>query len=506
MNTTLRRMSMVVMAMFLVLMVSTTWIQYVQAGDLNSDGRNVRKTYRDLGAARGPIVVGDENVVISVPVDDNYGRQRVYADKSEGVAKMYAPITGFFAVNGNTAGLERSASDYLSGRADSLWLDQLQNLITGQEAAGSSVDTTIDPKIQQAAWEALGEYTGAAVAIEPKTGAIKAMVSKPSYDPNTLAVHSGEANTTYENLANSYPQINTSDGSEQYSPYSLLTNRTINATYPPGSTFKVFTSAAAIESGEFNPDTMVPAPNGYKLSNTETTINNFGGYECVAGQSEITLADALRTSCNSAYLWLGGEVGAEGMADMFHDFRFDERLEVPIGTSAGSYPGLENEDDDSAPRIELTGMGQGDVRLTPLQVAMLTATVANGGTEMEPYLIERIRDSDLEVVEQTNPSTLATPISSSTADALTAMMVDVVEDGSGTNAQIPGVSVAGKTGTAENGGNRQPTLWFTGFAPADDPEIAIAVVLENGGSSTEDTASGTLAAPIAKRILEAAIN
>ncbi|GAB3158116.1 penicillin-binding transpeptidase domain-containing protein [Myceligenerans halotolerans] len=506
MNATLRRLSTVVMAMFVVLMVSTTWIQYVQAGDLNNHQRNTRKIYRDLGAARGPIVVGEDNVVVSVPVDDNYGRQRVYADGDEDIAQLYAPITGFFAVSGTTAGLERSANDYLSGRADSLWLDQLQNLITGQEAEGSSVVTTIDPRVQQAAWDALGDYTGAAVALDPSTGAILAMVSKPSYDPNSLAVHSGaEVNETYQNLANSKPRINTDDGSEQYSPYSVLQNRVIEGLYPPGSTFKIFTSAAAIESGDFRPDSEVPAPNGYELTGTSTTVNNFGGYDCVRGETEITLADALRTSCNSSYLWLGGEIGADGMRDMFEDFRFDESLEVPMGTVRGSYPGLDNEDEDSTPAIELTGMGQGNVRLTPLQVAMLSATVANGGTEMEPYLIDSIRDSDLEVVEKTNPSTLANPISSSTADALTEMMIGVVEDGSGERAQIPGVSVAGKTGTAENGGHRQPTLWFTGFAPADDPQVAVAVVLENGGSSTEDTASGTLAAPIAKAILEAAI-
>lgn len=507
MNTTLRRLSTVVMAMFVVLMVSTTWIQYVEAGELNDHPSNVRKIYRDLGAARGPIVVGENNVVVSVPVDDDYGRQRVYADGDGDIARMYAPITGFFAVSGSTAGLERSANDYLSGRADSLWLDQLQNLITGQEATGSSVDTTIDPAIQQAAWDALGDYTGAAVALDPSTGAILAMVSKPSYDPNTLAVHSGaEVNETYQNLANSKPQINTSDGSEQFSIYSVLNNRTIEASYPPGSTFKIFTSAAAIESGDFGPDSQVPAPNGYELTGTGTPINNFGGYDCVAGETEISLADALRTSCNSAYLWLGGQVGADSMRDLFEDFRFDERLEVPMSTVAGTYPGLDNDLADSVDRIELSGMGQGDVKLSPLQVAMLSATVANGGTEMEPYLIDSIRDSDLEVVEKTNPSTLANPISSSTADALTQMMVGVVEDGSGTNAQIPGVSVAGKTGTAETGNNRQPTLWFTGFAPADDPQVAVAVVLENAGSSTEDTASGTLAAPVARAILEAAIN
>ncbi|GAA1864108.1 penicillin-binding protein 2 [Myceligenerans crystallogenes] len=508
MNTTLRRLSAVVMAMFLVLMVSTTYIQYVRAGELNEDSRNARKIYRDLGAARGPIVVGDENIVISKEVDDDYGRQRIYAGGKGEVASMYAPITGYFAVTGSVSGLENANNDYLSGRADSLWLDQLQNLITGQTAEGSSVVTTIDPAVQQAAWDALGDYTGAAVALDPKTGAILAMVSKPSYDPNTMAVHDGqEASAAINIAAATTPVVGSLAGEERRSSYSVLHNRTINALYPPGSTFKVFTSAAAIESGKFRADTKVPAPNGYTLTGTQTKVNNFGGYECVAGQSEITLTEALKVSCNSAYLWLGGKVGAEAMGDMFEDFHFDEALEVPLDTTAGTYPGVDNNEGTTTAPIELTGMGQGGVlKLSPLQVAMMTATVANGGTEMQPYLVDEIRDSSLNTVEKTQPDVLGNPISSSTAEDLRAMMTEVVngEGGSGVNAQIPGVTVAGKTGTAEDP-PRQPTLWFTGFAPAEDPQVAVAVVLENAGASTEETASSALAAPVAKAVLEAAL-
>lgn len=509
MNTTLRRVSTVVMGMFLVLMLSTTMIQYVRADELGDNGHNTsRKTYRDLGAPRGPIVIGDENVVVSKPVDDNFGRQRVYAGKDVGAAAMYAPITGFFSVTGSSGGLEQAGNDYLSGRADSLWLDQLQNLITGQTAEGSSIVTTIDPAVQQAAWDALGNYTGAAVALDPKTGAILAMVSKPSYDPNELAVHSNkEATLAYENAANTYPVVGSLDAEERRSSYSLLHNRAINAVYPPGSTFKVFTSAAAIESGEFRADSKVPAPNGYTLTGTSTTVNNFGGYECVPGKNEITLTEALKVSCNSAYLWLGGKVGAEAMGDMFRDFRFDEALEIPLDTNVGTYPGVDNDADTTTAPIELTGMGQGGVlKLSPLQVALMTATVANGGTEMQPYLIDEIRDSSLNTVEKTQPDALGNPISSSTAEDLRAMMTEVVngEGGSGKNAQIPGVTVAGKTGTAEDP-PRQPTLWFTGFAPAEDPQVAVAVVLENAGASTEETASSALAAPVAKAVLEAAL-
>jgi peptidoglycan glycosyltransferase len=509
-NTTLRRLSTVVMAMFVALMVSTTWIQFVTASDLNEDPRNFRNIYSELGRDRGPIVVGGEPIVTSEEVDDDYKYQRTYSGGDAGAASVYAPLTGFFAVTGTYTGLERFANGYLGGEDDSLWLDRLQNLITGEEAQGSSVELTIDPEVQKAAWDALGDYTGAAVALDPKTGAILAMVSKPSFDPNPIAVHNaGDATAAYNKLLNEKPQVNSEDGEVRLSPYGPTINRTINATYPPGSAFKLLTSAAAIEYDGVTPDTEIPAEVVYQLPGTtgpNGQVGNFGGETCDAS-GKMTLKRALAISCNTAFLDLANEVGKDGMQRMFKDFGFTESLDIPMTTTIGAYPGLigGDEDDDSDARISLSGIGQGSVRMTPLQVAMISAAVANDGDLMEPYLIKNVRDSDLELVSQTKPSRYKSPFSSSTADALTEMMVEVVNDGSGEGAQIQGVQVAGKTGTAEDN-PRSPTLWFTSFAPAEDPQVAVAVVLENEGQSTNETTGGALASPIARQIMQAAIS
>ena len=508
MNATLRRLSTVVLVMFLALMVSTSWIQFVAAGELNDHPRNVRGIYSALARDRGPIVVsGGEAITTSVPVDDNFKYQRTYSEGDAGAASVYAPVTGYFAINGTVTGMERYANSYLAGEDDSLWLDRLQNLITGEEAQGSSVELTIDPEVQKAAWDALGDYVGAAVAIDPKTGAILAMVSKPSYDPNALAVHdAAEVKETSEALINAKPEVNAEDGSKVPSIYGPTINRTINATFPPGSTFKLLTAAAAVEYAGTTPDTQISAPTDYFLPGTSTPLGNFGGGSC-SDTGEMTLKDALRTSCNTAFADLAVDVGKDDMQRMFQEFGFTESIDIPMSTSIGAYPGLigGEDDDDSDARIALSGIGQGSVRMTPLQVAMISAAIANDGDLMEPYLIQSVRDSDLELVSQTKPSRYKSPFSSSTADALTEMMVTVVNDGSGTGAQISGVEVAGKTGTAQDG-PRAPTLWFTSFAPADDPEVAVAVVLENQGQSTTDTTGGALASPIAAQIMQAAIS
>jgi peptidoglycan glycosyltransferase len=508
-NATLRRLSTIVMAMFLALMVATTWIQFIDADDLNADPRNVRNIYSELGRNRGPMVVGGEPIVTSEPVDDDYKYQRTYSGGDAGAASVYAPLTGFFAVTGTYTGLERYANGYLGGEDDSLWLDRLQNLITGKEAQGSSIELTIDPKVQKAAWDALGDYTGAAVAIDPKTGAILAMVSKPSFDPNAIAVHdSSAAIAAYNEVLNQKPEVNSEDGETRLSPYGPTINRAINATYPPGSTFKLLTSAAAIEYEGLTPESSIPAPVTYQLPGTTGDggkVQNYGGEVCDPSNS-MTLKDALRISCNTAFLDLANEVGKDGMQKMFQDFGFTDSIDIPMTTSVGAYPGLsETATDDAAARIALSGMGQGDLRMTPLQVAMMSAAIANDGDLMEPYLIQSVRDSDLELVSQTKPSRYKSPFSSSTADALTEMMVEVVNDGSGKGAQIPGVQVAGKTGTAEDN-PRSPTLWFTSFAPADDPQVAVAVVLENEGQSTDESTGGALASPIAAKIMQAAIS
>ena len=499
MNATLRRLSTVVMAMFLVLMISTTWIQFVQAESLNEDERNVRGIYSARARDRGPIVVGGEPIVTSVPVDDNYKYQRTYSDGDADAASVYAPLTGYFGISGNVTGMERYANSYLAGEDDSLWLDRLQNLITGEEAQGSSVELTIDPEVQEAAWRALGDYVGAAVAIDPQTGAILAMVSKPSYDPNPLASHDGvAAQEAFDVLANTKPEINNRDGSKTQSADPVLRNRAIETIKPPGSTFKLITAAAALESGGYSADTQIPARDNYIPPHMSRPIGNFGGYPCDPSE-QMTLTEALKDSCNSAFAELAVTVGAEQMNDTFEAFGLDRELSIPMRVEPGSYPA-----DSSDDIIAQSGIGQGGVLVTPLQDAMIAAGIANGGVVMEPYLIDGIRDSDLELVEKTEPRRLSNAVSSTTAEALTEMMVEVVENGSGTGAQIPGVQVAGKTGTAEED-PRAPTLWFTSFAPADDPQVAVAVMLENQGEATEATTGGALAAPVAAQIMRAAI-
>ncbi|MCF4120469.1 penicillin-binding protein 2 [Antribacter sp. KLBMP9083] len=499
MNATLRRLSTVVIAMFMALMVSTTWIQFVRSGEYNENPNNNRKIYAEYGNFRGPIVVGGEAVAASVAVDDRYGYQRVYGSGDATRAQIFAPVTGFYSVTGNISGIENAKDSFLSGSADSLWLDRLQNLITGEEVQGSSVVLTLDPAVQQAAWDALGDQKGAVVAIEPATGKILALVSRPTFDPNVLATHDDTATTNYEALANMKLPTATIDGSAANSPYGPLTNRAIGATFFPGSTFKLVTSAAAIESGQYTPSTQIPAPDTYLLPGTSTEMQNFGGERCSA-TGQMTLLDALRISCNTAFAQLGTTLGEDALREQAEAFGFNDTLEIPMSTTASSY-----EADMSPDKVAQTGIGQGGVKATPLQMAMVAAAIANDGVLMEPYLVQQIQDSDLAVIEETSPKRYKTPISPSTAEALTQMMLAVVNDGSGTAAQIPGVAVAGKTGTAEDD-PRQPTLWFTAFAPAEAPEVAVAVVLENGGESTNESTGGRRAAPIAQQVIQAVLS
>jgi penicillin-binding protein A len=466
-------------------MVSTTYIQFVRADSLNNDPRNSRTVYREYGNFRGPIVVAGESVALSTPVDDPYGYQRSYTN-----GPLYGHVTGFFSiVNGKTE-IERSENDFLNGQASTLWIDRLQGLVTGQKPQGASVELTIDPAAQQAAWDALGEQRGAVVAIEPATGKILALVSKPSYDPNVLATHNTkEANAAYQALLNA-------DGDP-------LVNRAIAGnTYPPGSTFKLVTAAAALETGQYTPETVIPAPDEYQYPNSTRTMKNFGGARC-SPSGEQTLADAMRISCNTAFADLGVTVGADAMRAQSEAFGFDSELAVPMKVTPSRFPDAEVTKDGG--ELARASIGQGGVKATPLEMAMISAAIANGGKQMTPYTVQTVRGADLEVVEQTEPSLLRTSVSPTTAQQLTTMMVGVVENGSAKAARINGVQVAGKTGTAEQG-DAAPHAWFTGFAPTTNPQVAVAVIVENGGDSGNEATGGAVAAPIAKAVMEAVLN
>ena len=483
MNKELKRVSIVVVLMFIALFVSSSVIQVVSADELSADSRNTRTLLDSFIAQRGPILIDGVPIAESTPVDDDYNFLRVYAN-----GPLYASATGYFTLNQGNTGVEGALNDFLSGNSNAQFFDQVNSILTGQDPKGDAVELTLDPAVQQAAWDALGENSGAVVAIDPKTGAILAMVSKASFDPNILAVHdTPQVIANYEALLDD--------------PADPLVNRAIGGDlYPPGSVFKLVVAAAAIESGDYTPDSEFPNPATFTLPGSSSVINNAEGGTC-GGGSTVTIETALRLSCNIPFAQLGSALGYDAIHDMAKQLGFESSFDIPQRSTPSVYPPTESE-----AQLMLSSFGQASVRVTPLQIAMNSAAIANDGTLMEPTLIEKILAPDLSDRVTTEPSVYNTPMSSETADTLTQMMVGNVANGAASNARISGVSVAGKTGTAENGKGEPYTLWFTGFAPAEDPEVAVAVVVENGGGLGQTGFGNSVAAPIAKKVLEAVLN
>lgn len=478
MNRELKRVSIVVMLMFVALFTSSTVITVFQVDSLRANPHNVRTLYDSYSAERGPILVNGQPIAQSVPSSDIYKFQRVYSQP-----EVYSAVTGYFTLNQGDTGVEGALNDYLSGTANDQFLDKVNSLLTGQSPKGASVALTIVPAVQQAAWDALGNNAGAVVAINPKTGAILAMVSKTAYDPNRLASHnSNSVIAAYKSLL--------------ASPQNPLVNRAIAGDlYHPGSVFKLVVASAAIDSGKFTPDSEFPNPSTLLLPNTSTYINNAEGGTC-GGTPTVSIATALRLSCNIPFAQLGAALGQDEIAKYAKAYGYGQSLDIPMAVTPSTYPtGMD------APQTMLSSFGQYDDRVTPLQVALTSAAIANGGTLMQPTLVQNITAPDLTVIQPFQQTILGHPISAATSATLTALMVNNVNNGAASNGRISGVDVAGKTGTAQNGIGRPYTLWFTGFAPAANPQVAVAVVVENQSSF-----GNVVAAPIAKSVMEAVLN
>lgn len=481
MNEPVRKLSVLILVLFLALMGAASWIQVVQAGSLNSDSRNVRTLYREFGNFRGPFVVDGKSVVFSAPSDDSFNYQRTYTD-----GELYAAATGYYSIVFGKTALEQTENALLAGTSDALFWNRLRDLFGGREQQGASIELTLREQLQRTAMEQLGDQKGAVVAIDPRTGAILAMVTSPTFDPSVLAGHDTSA------VNDAYAELNDD-------PDGPLINRAIAGdTYPPGSTFKLIVSAAALEAG-YTPDSTVYAPDELPLPNSTSTIENYGGESC--GKSEqITLEQALTVSCNTAFADLGITLGWDAVERKAMEFGWTDTLRVPLVVTKSRLP--ENPD---AAQTAMSSIGQFDVRATPMQMAMVAAAIANHGTLMTPYLVDTARASDLSVIQKSVPVEYGSPLTTQDARELTQMMVSVVENGTGKAAKIPGVSVAGKTGTAETGLGTAPHAWFVGFAPADNPVIAVAVIVENGGSMGSEATGGKIAAPIAKAVMSKAI-
>lgn len=488
MNNPLKHVAVVGFVMFALLFGSTSFVQYFQAQALRDHELNTRTLVEELSRERGPILVDGTPVAYSVPVDDTYEYQRTYG--AEGMpAEVYAPVTGFFSIVSGASGLEKTENGLLAGTDDALFYDKISSIFTGSQPAGAALEITLDPEAQMAAWNALGGQKGSVVALDPKTGDVLAMVSSPGWNPNPIASHDrDEALGAYERLI-------ADDDNPAY-------NRAIGGNlYPPGSTFKLVTAAAALESGEYTPDSQLPGPATLDLPQTSATISNSGGGACGSGGT-VTLSDSLKNSCNTSFADLGMTLGSDAMNEQAQKFGFGESFDIPLQVSASSFPS-----DTNPPQLAQSSLGQFEVRATPLQMAMVSSAIANGGSLMHPQLIDQVRNArTLDLISEPSPREFSRPISGDTASALTDMMVSVVDDGTGTAAQIPGVDVAAKTGTAQHAQGAAPHAWFTSFAPADDPQVAVAVVVESGGNAGSQASGGRVAGPIAKAVMEAVIN
>ena len=486
MNRPLRRVALACMVLFGLLLLNVNWVQVVKADAYRDDPRNSRVLLRTYERERGPIaVLGQDGrrqaVTESARTDGPLTWLRQYPGGSS-----YAHVTGYYSLVYGRTGIERAEDDVLSGQADELFVRRLSDYVTGREPQGASVLLTIDQRAQAAAFEGLQGKRGAVVALDPRTGAVLAMVSLPSFEPGRLSSFVPADIRAY------YASLN--DATDD-----PLLNRAISKTYPPGSTFKVVTAAAALESGQVTPETQIPSPVQLDLPQTDSNLRNFGGSACTGETS--TLAEAMRISCNTAFGALGLQLGDDVLRDQAEAFGFGKNdLRVPTSVADSSFP-----DNANAPQTAQSAIGQFDVRVTPLQMAMVAAGVANGGEVMEPYLVREVQSPDLSVLRTADTSVLNRAVSDDVAAELTRMMELVVAEGSGRRAQIDGVRVAGKTGTAQHAPGRPPHAWFIGFAPADDPQVAVAVVVEDGGNLGSEATGGALSAPIAAAVMRAVL-
>lgn len=494
MNKPIRTLAVGCLTLFVALLLNVTFVQYWQAESLSSLAEhpdNVRVRDAQFSRERGSILVRGQAVAESNPSDDAYDYQRTYP-----LPLRYAHLSGFFTRDYGLGGVEASQNSVLAGDDSRLFGYRVLDLADDESPRGGSVTLTIDPQAQQAAADglaALGENVqGAAVAIEPSSGRILAMVSSPTFDPNQLSTHDFSA------AGDARERLLADEGRP-------LDNRAIEEVLPPGSTFKLVTAAAALESGDYDPDTLVDGSASLDLPLTDTDLPNLSGGSC--GADQISLTRALDVSCNVSFGSIGLDLGGDALREQSEKFGFGTRtftdLDDPLTRQAISrFP-----EDPDEPQVALAAIGQFDVAATPLQMAMVTAGIANDGVVRKPYLVDAVLSPTLETLERTQPEDMPDQpaMEPDNARDLREMMISVVENGTGTPAQIPGVDVGGKTGTAQSAPDRPPYAWFTSFAGGDTPVVAVAVLVQDAAVDRNQISGGGLAAPIARAVMQAVV-
>lgn len=478
MNGPIRRMAVTVLGGFALLLVALTWFQVIGADRYRSDPRNVRTALSISAKERGLIVTPDGTILAqSVPAEDD--PQTFLRQYPEG--PTFAHVVGYTSRLVGASGLEEAYGDELRSRRD-LTISDVISALFGRDLRPENLLVTIDASLQRAAMSALEGQRGAIVALDPTTGAVLAYASNPSYDPNLFL--GAEAVTARQTVLDTAGEP--------------LRDRAGQELYPPGSTFKTVVAATALDSGIAGPETTFDDPIVYALPGSESTIANADGGFCNDGSSA-TLQTALVRSCNTVFAELAVTLGAAEIGDMAERLGFNRTIDFPWALAESSFPVGDLDDDPAA--LAQSGIGERDVRATPLQMAMVAAAIANAGEVLQPYVVAQVFDADGEPVEMTEPRLLSRAMSPASAVGLGQMMERAVTSGTATRAAIPGIRVAGKTGTALPVPGR-PDVWFIGYAPIDSPQIAIAVMLENGGAAGETGTGGSVAAPIAGTLMQ----
>ncbi|MEU5098316.1 penicillin-binding transpeptidase domain-containing protein [Streptomyces sp. NPDC020996] len=490
MNKPLRRIAIFCGLLVLTLLIRDNWLQYVKADSLKDDPKNRRVTIARYSTPRGDIIVGGSPVTGSAETKRN-GLNDLKYKRTYKNGPMWAPVTGYASQAFGANQLESIEDGILTGNDDRLFFRNTLDMITGKQRQGGNVVTTLNAAAQKAAYNGLkGHGKGAVVALEPSTGKILALASFPSYDPSAFAGNSNDDAAAWKKLQ------------KKYNPDDPMLNRALRETYPPGSTFKVVTAAAALENGLYtsaDQDTKTPLP--WTMPGTTTELKNEGSIPCKNASMRI----ALRYSCNTVFGKIGSDLGNDKMLAEAKKFGFTSEQFTPVRSSASIFS-----DNMNPSQTALSSIGQFNTAATPLQMAMVASAVANNGKLMKPYMVDKLQSSTLDTIAQTDPEELSQPLSSENAQILQSMMETVVKDGTGKNAQISGVTVGGKTGTAQNGINNSnnPYAWFISYAKLSDGStpVAVAVVIEDDKANRGDISGGGLAAPIAKSVMEAVID
>ncbi|WP_201615127.1 peptidoglycan D,D-transpeptidase FtsI family protein [Gulosibacter hominis] len=486
MSKNIRLVGIFVLVMFLALFSSATYIQVFQAQSLAEDGRNRRALLASYEVQRGPILVDGSPIAMSQPDNSQYQYQRVYTDP-----ELYGTVTGYFSATQGSMGIEQAMNAELAGTSDSQFFTSLRSMFTGEQPAGAAVELTLNPDGQRIAAEMLGDLKGAVIAIDPATGAILTMYSTPGYDPNNLAMHDDRQ------VIENYDKL-------EADPDNPLFNRAIGGSLnPPGSTFKLVVATAALEYGIVKPDTKIPNPPTWKLPGTNHVVNNPSwGQRCGGGDSETTtLRIALQYSCNIPFAQLAIKIGEDRLRTVAERFGFNDTFDVPMTSAASVFP--EGPMDDA--QLGLTGFGQDNLRTSPLQMALVSAGVANNGVLMEPTVVKEVLTPSLDVLESQRIKEYGRVMSEENAKLMQDMMRNNVENGAADNARIDGVAVYGKTGTAENGDDDPYTLWFTGYAELNGRQVAVAVVLEDGGGMGQSGYGNGLPAETGREVMKAVL-